>query len=86
MTEKGDKKLKTDKIVIYKPRKGGVELRVKVEEQTLWLDAHQMARVFGVNRPAVVKHIGNIYKTGELERESTCSFWNKLLETEKPEK
>jgi len=33
-----------------------------------------MAKVFGVNRPAVVKHIGNIYKTGELKKESTCSI------------
>ena len=61
-------------IIIYKPAKGEVELKVRLEDETVWLDAHQMALIFGVNRPAVVKHINNIYKTGELDEKSTCSI------------
>lgn len=61
-------------IVIYKTAKNEVRLDVRMENETVWLDAYQMAQVFGVNRPAVVKHINNIYKTGELKEISTCSI------------
>jgi death-on-curing family protein len=62
------------KIIIYQTSKKEVELRVRLKKETVWLDAHQMAQIFGVNRPAVVKHINNIYKTGELDKKPTCSI------------
>ena len=74
MSKKQKEQFSTGEVVIYKPKKGSIELRVKIERQTVWLDARQMAKIFGVNRPAVVKHIGNIYKAGELEKELTCSI------------
>ena len=61
------------KIVIYKTAKGP-ELEVRLNEETVWLDAHQIAALFGTQRPAIVKHINNIYQTGELEQKSTCSI------------
>ncbi len=64
---------KKDKIIIYKSSQGP-EIEVKLEKDTVWLDAHLIAKLFGVNRPAIVKHIGNIYKSGELSKESTCSI------------
>ncbi len=60
------------KIEIYKSS-SGADVRVKLDNNTIWLDAHLIALLFNVNRPAIVKHIGNIYKTGELDRNSTCS-------------
>ena len=33
-----------------------------------------MAKLFGMNRPAIVKHINNIYKIEELDKNSTCSI------------
>lgn len=62
-----------NKIEIYKTA-SGTEIKVKLEEDTIWLDAHAIAVLFGVNRPAIVKHVGNIYKSEELERISTCSI------------
>lgn len=59
-------------IEIYKT-KTGIEVEVKFHSDTLWLDAHIIAQLFNVNRPAIVKHIQNIYKTGELDENSTCS-------------
>jgi len=61
-------------IIIYKDKSGKRAVDVRLEKNTIWLDAHQMAYLFGVNRPAVVKHINNIYKTSELEKNSTCSI------------
>lgn len=61
-------------IIIYKPSKNEVELKVRFEGETVWLNARQMALIFNVKRPAVVKHIHNIYKAGELNEKSTCSI------------
>jgi death-on-curing family protein len=68
------KKLPNGQIVIYQTPDKQVQLEVKLEKETVWLDAHLMARLFGVNRPAVVKHINNIYGTKELAKISTCSI------------
>ncbi|MDO8435871.1 MAG: RhuM family protein [bacterium] len=71
-----EKKEQTKKgeIVIYEASKGEARVEVHLEKETVWLDAHQIALVFGVNRPAIVKHINNIYRTGELNKSSTCSI------------
>ncbi|MFA5871914.1 MAG: virulence protein RhuM/Fic/DOC family protein [Parcubacteria group bacterium] len=61
-------------VVIYKTKDGQAKLKVNLREETVWLDAHQTASLFGVNRPAIVKHINNVYKTGELDEKSTCSI------------
>ena len=65
------------KIVIYKTSKGP-ELEVRLEKETIWLDAHQIAMLFGTQRPAIVKHVNNIYQTGELEQNQPVPFWNRL--------
>jgi prophage maintenance system killer protein len=62
-----------NEIIIYKSDYGPV-LEVRFKNESLWIDAHQMARIFDVNRPAIVKHINNIYKSGELQENSTCSI------------
>jgi len=62
-----------NKIEIYTTPKG-TEINVKLEKDTVWLDAITIAKLFGVNRPAIVKHVGNIYKTAELDKDSTCSI------------
>lgn len=61
------------KIAIYKTI-SGTEIEIKLKEETVWLDAHLMAKLFDVQRPAVVKHINNIYKSLELSKKSTCSI------------
>lgn len=62
-----------NKIEIYKTTTG-TEINVKLDGDTIWLDAHTIAELFGVNRPAIVKHVGNIYKSSELDKELTCSI------------
>jgi len=46
---------------------------VQLKEETLWLDDHKTAELIGVDRTAVVKYIRNIYKTNELNKDSTCA-------------
>ncbi len=70
---KGEIKNKGE-IIIYQTSKKEVSFEVRLKKETVWLDAHQMALVFDVNRPAIVKHINNIYKTSELDQKATCSI------------
>jgi len=65
--------IKKGEIVIYRSPQGP-EIQVKLEKDTVWLNAHLIARLFDVGRPAIVKHINNIYKTKELDKKSTCSI------------
>ncbi len=69
------KKSESDKgeIIIYQTSKKEVELRVRLKKETVWLDVHQMAELFDVDRTGAVRHIRNIYKSGELKRDSTCA-------------
>ncbi|MFA6637081.1 MAG: RhuM family protein [Candidatus Omnitrophota bacterium] len=48
-------------------------IEVKLEKEIVWLDTHQMADLFGVDRTGIVRHIRNIYKTKELIRKTTCA-------------
>ena len=41
---------------------------------TVGVTQEQIANLFGTKRPAITKHLSNIYKSGELEREGTCSI------------
>ena len=61
-------------IEIFKTNDNQTEVKVHFVEETVWLDAHRIASLFQVNRPAIVKHIQNIYKSEELYEVSTCSI------------
>jgi len=60
-------------IVIYQAAEGAPRLEVRLERDTIWLDAHQMASLFERDRTVILRHIRNIYATGELSSESTCA-------------
>ena len=59
-------------IILYQPD-SSIRLEVRMEEETVWLTQAQMAMLFGVDRTVIVKHIGNIFKTKELEESPTCA-------------
>ena len=63
-----------DKIIIYQSEDGKTQLDVKLEHETVWLTQKQIAELFGTKRPAISKHLKNIYTSEELTEESTCSI------------
>ena len=71
-------------VVIYND--GRFSIEISVDDDTLWMDAEQIASIFDVNRPAIVKHISNIYKSGELDKESTCSILEQVAKDGKKRK
>ena len=73
-----------DNIMVY--HNGEIELKVPIEHDTVWLKSEDIALLFGVQRPAVVKHINNIYKSEELDKDATCSILEQLAKDGKVRK
>lgn len=65
--------IKKGEIVIYKDQEGP-ELQVQMDGDTVWLTQDQIAALFGTQRPAITKHLNNIYKSSELNEKSTSSI------------
>lgn len=63
--------------LIYNTPNNEVPVNVFLENETLWLTQKAMAELFGVNVPAVSKHLSNIFSEGELSENSVIS----ILET-----
>ena len=49
------------------------KVQVVIKDETLWCTQKAMALLFGVQRPAITKHLGNIFREGELEEKVVCS-------------
>ncbi len=60
-------------IVIYTTPNGHIKLDVNFSQGTLWLSQQQMADLFGTKRPAITKHLRNIFSSHELEEKAACS-------------
>ena len=58
---------------IYKTLEGEVIFDIDREQETIWATQAQIAKLFGVNQPAIAKHLKNIFDSGELERERVYS-------------
>ena len=65
--------MEDNKIIIYQTEDGQTQIDVRLENETVWLTQTQMAELFQTNRTSIVRHINNIYKVEELDRESTCA-------------
>lgn len=59
--------------LIYNTAEGDVSVNVVVKDETIWLTQKAMAQVFGVETPAISKHLANVYAEGELKRDATVS-------------
>ena len=62
----------TQSIVIFTTEDNVVSLDVKLENDTVWLSQSQMATLFDTDRTSILRHINNVYKIGELQRDATC--------------
>ena len=56
-------------VVVYKNR-----VEVRLDKETVWLSQPQIAQLFGTKRPAITKHLSNIFKSKELQEKSVCSI------------
>lgn len=65
-------------IVFYTDEEGNLQIEVVLQDENVWLNVNAIAELFDVQRPAITKHINNIYKEEELEEKSTCSKMERM--------
>ena len=61
---------KQSNFLLYTGSDGAVKVDVFIQNETLWLTQAQIAELFGVQRPAITKHLSNIFKSDELDEKS----------------
>jgi len=64
----------SNEILIYQAEDGSAVTEVRLEADNLWLSQAQIAKLFSTKRPAITKHLSNIFKSDELDRQSVCSI------------
>ncbi|MFA5144380.1 MAG: virulence protein RhuM/Fic/DOC family protein [Candidatus Omnitrophota bacterium] len=61
-------------IAIYRTKDKKIQLEVKLEQETVWLSQEQIAKLFKTERSVITKHLGNIFRSGELDGKSNVHF------------
>ncbi len=62
-------------IILYRSPDGKASLDVRLESETLWLSLNQIAGLFERDKSFISRHLRNVLKSGELEREATAAFF-----------
>lgn len=62
------------KFLLYTAPSGEIRVDVLLQNESVWLTQKAIAELFGVQRPAITKHLGNIFDSGELEENSVSSI------------
>ena len=65
--------LNENQLTLYRSQDGSVQLEVRLEKETIWLTQKQMAKLFQTERSVITKHLGNVFSTSELDKESVCA-------------
>ena len=60
-------------IILYQTADGQIKIDVRLEDETVWLNQNQLEDLFQTDRTSIVKHIKNIYESGELSEVATCA-------------
>ena len=63
--------MEQNKIIIYQTEDGQTQIDVRMENETVWLTQAQMVELFQTTKQNVSLHVGNVFKEGELEENST---------------
>lgn len=65
---------KESEIIFYQGDDGNVKIEVFYQDETFWMTQKKIAELFGVQRPAITKHLKNIFEAGELDEDSVSSI------------
>lgn len=60
--------------LLYKTDNGDIKVDVLLQNETIWLPQNKIAELFEVQRPAITKHLNNIFESGELDEKVVCSI------------
>ncbi len=73
-------------LVLYQAPDGNMSIDVTVKNETVWLSQSQMAELFDKDQSVIARHISNVFKEGELEKESNMQILHNTLSKFKPTK
>jgi len=62
-----------NELLLYTTPNGKVKVEIYLQNETIWLTQQKIADLFGVDRSVVTKHLSNIFKEAELNKEATCA-------------
>jgi hypothetical protein len=62
-----------NEILLYTTPNGSVKVEIYLQNETIWLTQQKIADLFGVDRTVITKHIGNIFRSGELDELLVCA-------------
>ena len=68
---KGEKNMRENKIILFENQE--VKLEVNMKDETVWLSLEQMAELFSRDRTVIARHINNIFKDNELDKNEVCA-------------
>lgn len=74
---------KESEIIFYQGADGNVKIEVLYQDETFWMTQKKIAELFGIQRPAISKHLKNIFETGELNENSVSSILEHTAENGK---
>lgn len=63
----------TEEFLVFKTQEKEKGISVRYENENLWMTQKAMAELFDVQRPAITKHLANIFNEKELDKETVCS-------------
>lgn len=69
------KQVKTQNTIIYQAANGAIQLKGDFDKETVWANLDQIASVFGRDKSVISRHIKNIFKEEELEKNSVVAFF-----------
>ena len=61
-------------VLIYENESGQTQVNVRLDAETVWLSLNQMTELFGRDKSVISRHLRNIFKDGELLRDSVVAF------------
>lgn len=64
----------TTDFLLYTAPNGEIKVEVLLSNETIWLTQERMAELFGVQRPAITKHLKNSFESGDLGEKLVCSI------------
>ena len=64
----------TTEFLLYTAPNGAIKVEVLLSNESIWLTQERMAELFGVQRPAITKHLKNIFESNELQEDVVCSI------------
>ena len=62
-------------IVIFQEAQGQPGLEVRLEQESVWLSLNQIAALFERDKSVISRHLGNVFREGELDRQAVVAFF-----------